>query len=61
MEFTQGTKESAAHFSLALDNPVGLTVGLWGSKLCPEQGSVLLQEKFLGSEAPSGAFAPVPN
>ena len=60
MEFTQGTKESIAHFSLALENP-RLTVGLWGTKLCPEQGSVLLQERFLGSEAPSGGFAPVPN
>lgn len=61
MEFTQGTKESTAHFSLALENLMGLTVWLWGTKRCPEQGSVLLQEKFLGSEAPSGGFAQVPN
>ena len=32
MEFIQGTKESAAHFSSALDNTVELTAGLWENR-----------------------------
>lgn len=36
MEFTQGTKASAAHFSLALDNTVGLTTGLWENGDCAQ-------------------------
>lgn len=44
MEFTQGTKESAAHFSLALDSHVELTAGLWGTKAVPRKGKCLVAE-----------------
>lgn len=62
MEFTQGTKESAAHFSLALDNPVESTAGLWGPEAVHRWGSGLCSRGSWGRGlvAPSGAFALMP-